>query len=226
MLISDWVKIKWHNSNKKHFISKGYYFTKIGDEFLVKVNDLNNGSHINVLVICDYCYVILNKEFRAYLNQNKNAIIHKDCCENCRTKKTIESNLIVYGKENVFQVEEIREKHKSNMLLKYNCEYPSQIEDNYEKIKNTSLLKYGTEHPMQNEDVKKKILNTNRERYGCDSYTQTKEYITKTINTNRRKYGCENPMQNEEIKTKQKQTNLNNIILKLKNIKIKLKLHL
>ena len=28
------VIVKWNNANKKHYISLGYYFTKIGDIFL------------------------------------------------------------------------------------------------------------------------------------------------------------------------------------------------
>ena len=38
------VNIKWTNSNKKYFINKGYQYTKNGDTFYVRVEDLSVGS--------------------------------------------------------------------------------------------------------------------------------------------------------------------------------------
>ena len=52
-LITKTVIMKWHYKNKEHYISKGYLFTKIGDEFEVKVEDLTNNSNIKVNVKCD-----------------------------------------------------------------------------------------------------------------------------------------------------------------------------
>jgi len=57
MLLSKTIMIKWHNNNKKWYEEKGYPFTKIGDEFEVKVKDLSKGSNARVNVECDgeYC---------------------------------------------------------------------------------------------------------------------------------------------------------------------------
>ena len=38
-LITKTVKVKWHPSNKKHYETLGYIFTKMGDEFEVDVED-------------------------------------------------------------------------------------------------------------------------------------------------------------------------------------------
>ena len=52
---NQFIKMKWNSSNKKYFISKGYNFTKIYDEFTVKAEDLSNGSKAKVVCYCDYC---------------------------------------------------------------------------------------------------------------------------------------------------------------------------
>ena len=33
------VKVKWNSNNKKHYESLGYIYTKMGEEFEVKVED-------------------------------------------------------------------------------------------------------------------------------------------------------------------------------------------
>lgn len=55
MLISKTVLIKWNAKTKKHYVSLGYEFTKMGDSFEVNVNDLTLGSNVLVDVKCDYC---------------------------------------------------------------------------------------------------------------------------------------------------------------------------
>ena len=54
-LITKTVKVKWNSSNKKHYIELGYKFTKIKDEFEVKIEHLTKGSNIKVKCICDGC---------------------------------------------------------------------------------------------------------------------------------------------------------------------------
>lgn len=54
-LVSKKIKIKWSTLNKKHFESKGYIYTKIGDEFEVRIEDLSKGSNVYVDVQCDNC---------------------------------------------------------------------------------------------------------------------------------------------------------------------------
>jgi len=52
-LISKTVKMKWGTRNKKKYMDKGYKFTKMNDEFELKIEDLSNGSNIGVEVVCD-----------------------------------------------------------------------------------------------------------------------------------------------------------------------------
>ena len=54
-LVNKPIKMKWNPANKKHFESLGYIYTKIGDEFEAKVEDLSKGSHVKVDCLCDCC---------------------------------------------------------------------------------------------------------------------------------------------------------------------------
>lgn len=53
MLISTETELRWTNRIKTHYVNKGYIFTKTNDFFIVKVEDLTNGSHGLVRVKCD-----------------------------------------------------------------------------------------------------------------------------------------------------------------------------
>lgn len=55
-LVSDqMIKIKWNNKHKNFYVSKGYRYTKDGDEFLVRAQDLAENSKELVLVECALC---------------------------------------------------------------------------------------------------------------------------------------------------------------------------
>lgn len=74
------VNIKWTNSNKKYFINKGYQYTKNGDTFYVRVEDLSVGSKKEIIYYCDFC----NKEIHTSYN---NYLKHKgqyDWCRSCK----------------------------------------------------------------------------------------------------------------------------------------------
>ena len=52
-LISKTVMVKWYAATKKHYENKGYIYTKIGEEFEIKVEDLMDNSWTEVVVVCD-----------------------------------------------------------------------------------------------------------------------------------------------------------------------------
>ena len=70
-LISKTVKTRWVSSTKKHYESLGYVFTKIGDEFEVRVEDLPSKSHISVMCECDSCGKELVWTYSDYMDQVK-----------------------------------------------------------------------------------------------------------------------------------------------------------
>jgi len=108
MLISKTVKLNWHYKNKEHYISKGYPFTKIGDEFEVKVEDLSDGSGIKVNIKCDceYCKnpYLKPMEWRNYLEY-----IHEDgkyYCRECGTKLFSSKNIMKSKLKNTISFEQ------------------------------------------------------------------------------------------------------------------------
>lgn len=93
-LLSETVIIKWNARTKKHYMSKGYNFTKMGDEFEVKVEDLTEMSNFNVKVKCDYCGKEFETKYSNYIVNKKN-VIKKYSCEKCGEKKKKESTLFL-----------------------------------------------------------------------------------------------------------------------------------
>lgn len=152
MLLSKEVKLKWNSKIKKHYEDLGYIYTKMKDEFVVKVEHLTSGSLILVDVKCDYCNKIYQKQWRNYILENQKSNIHKDSCSKCKSLKAKESNQKKYGCDNVFQLDDVKDK-----------------------IKNTSLEKYGVSNPSKSELIKEKIKQINLDKYGFESYIQTDE---------------------------------------------------
>ena len=50
MILTKELDIKWAPSSKKYYEEKGYKFTKLGDTFVVKTEDLSKSSHHKVRV--------------------------------------------------------------------------------------------------------------------------------------------------------------------------------
>ena len=68
MLVENqWIKMRWHYKNKSHFESKGYKFTSFGDDVMIKAEDLRPESHEKVMVKCDGCGEVFNRDFRDYV---------------------------------------------------------------------------------------------------------------------------------------------------------------
>jgi len=111
MLLTKIVKLKCNPNNKKHLIEKGYNWD-YNKNILVKVEDLNENSKCEVDVACDYCLEdeiinIIPKKYYNYIQQNKNSIIHKDCCKKCYPKKVKEINMLKinqYSKLDIYKM--------------------------------------------------------------------------------------------------------------------------
>lgn len=126
MIIDQRVKVKWRRDNFKHYISKGYTFTKFSDEFEVEAKDLSKGSRLIIEYFCDYC----KGEYQTNrFIENKLLIDHrknysKDCCNDprCVKLKKIESSKV--------EIE--------NSLIKVNPELAKE----WHPIKNGELTPY------------------------------------------------------------------------------------
>lgn len=109
MLVSETVILKWSRTNKNYYINKGYEFTKFGDSFEVKINDLTESSSAQIILICDYCgEQIKNSTYGSYIRHRKN--LNKDSCKNCKGTKTKEFNIKKYGIDSPNKLEEYKDR--------------------------------------------------------------------------------------------------------------------
>lgn len=218
MLVSKEVDLKVNGNNLKHLEEKGYYIPRkknkygkitipLGTTIKVKVEDLPLGSHILVKVLCDYCLEqgnekIIEKEYRRYIRDNVNSIVHKDCCDKCQPLKTKECNLINYGVESKTELKETKEKMADTWINKYGVDHAMKNKSIHNKMvktilektdkeklvtlnkrKQTLIEKYGVEKAMDIDGIKDKIIQTNLERYGVKYIMQSKEFLSKARQT-------------------------------------------
>lgn len=87
-------EIKWNNANKKYYVNKGYVFTKNGDVFFVKFEDLPRSSSVKLQIKCDKCGRLYKMTcagyFKGYVKsiQNKTKLVH--FCDECKKQLSIE----------------------------------------------------------------------------------------------------------------------------------------
>jgi very-short-patch-repair endonuclease len=157
MLLDQIVKMKWSTSNRDWYTSKNYQFTKMRDEFGVKASDLPKNSNRYIYYKCDYCGETNSTKYQDYM-ASKN-IVNKDACKKCKIKKRDEIIKILYGVDNVRELDFVNKKIKQTNLNKYGCENQFQNNDIKEKIKQTNLEKRGVEYFSQSDEFKQKTCN-------------------------------------------------------------------
>lgn len=198
MLIQNFIKMRWNTANKKKYSGLGYEFTRYGDEFEVHIIDMPKGSNFEVLVECDYCGGITNKQIYHYFKE-KEMLISKDACRNCANTKNKEINLIKYGVASTQQLKHVKEKTKQTMIERYGYDNPMKNEDIKNKLQQSIYNKYGVKHIFEIDEFKEKAMSTMMERYGSEWYTQTEECKERYKQTCLEKYGVEYFLQCEEI---------------------------
>lgn len=108
------IKIKWNNTNKDWYKSKGYVFTKRYDEFLVKAKDLSPHSSAKIKVICDYCGAEYETQYASIINGRR--VILKDCCSHCTGLKTSEVSLVKRANKYIGLAKKICEEYGYKLL--------------------------------------------------------------------------------------------------------------
>lgn len=83
-LTSKTAKVKWNRKIKKHYEELGYKYTKMGEEFEVKVEDLTKGSDSIVYGFCDECKKEMDWTYRSFNECVKEN--GKTYCRNCAMK--------------------------------------------------------------------------------------------------------------------------------------------
>jgi hypothetical protein len=214
------------NKVKKIYEELGYIIPKeyINSVIEIDIKDLNKTSHKTVECECDICGRINKTTYLSYNNSiNKHG--YYSCSGKCSMSKiknikkqnygdenynNVEKNkntcLKKYGVENVFQLNDVKNKIIKTNLEKLGVGNPSQSEDIKNKKIKKCLSNYNTKYPAQNNDIIEKMKNTNLNRYLVENYTQTNEYKEKSKQTNIERYGVDNPAKNYKVKEKSKQT--------------------
>lgn len=148
------VIVHWSGKNIKHYIEKGYTYTKNHDELTVDVKDLPFNATQKIEVICDYCG---ENFFAIYNNINRKVGIDgPHCCSKCKHKKAEET-----------------------YMREYSVRSPSQNPDVKKKIAQTNTEKYGTANVFASEYGKAKIRETNLKRYGVPCTLQVSKIKAK-----------------------------------------------
>ena len=106
------VEVRIGVKTLKHYRELGYD-VKCFDTILVPPEHLTDGSHAMVDVVCDVCKKNMQKEYREYLKRHTYDI---DCCEECYAKKIKLACLDKYGVENVFQLDEVKQKTRNTLI--------------------------------------------------------------------------------------------------------------
>jgi hypothetical protein len=214
MIVTEKVDVK-SNKTKQYYLDKGY---KLEDSYFrnVKIEDLHTGSEMLVECICDVCGRNTKIKYVKYLKNINNGGFYA-CSSKCSTKKkemtlqknygegitnpmkseevkkkSIDTNLKVYGVSHPMQSKEIQKKSIETVKIKYNVDNVSQSPIVRETIKRKYLEKYGVDNPLKSEDIKNKIKKTNNDKYGSDWYIKSEKFKEDMKNdllrTNNNKY--------------------------------------
>jgi len=148
----------------------------------VKIEDLSLNSHKLVEVKCDNCGKEKEVRYQSY-NISTNNNTEKFYCGNkeCTNKKRIIAIQKKYDVDNVFQLDEIKEKTKITNLELYGVENPQQNKEIKNKTEETNLKRYGARNPFQSEELKKKIRKTNFINCGFEYPSQNKDILYKRL---------------------------------------------
>jgi len=103
----------------------------------------------------------------------------------------------VYNKKNKYYCSNCKgESIRNGVNKKYGVDNVFQLDDVKNKTKKTCKRLYGVEHHLQNKDILQKQIDTNQKLYGIDFQMQNPENIKKSKKTCFEKYGSESNMGN------------------------------
>ena len=134
-IITKEVEIRPRGKMIQYYKDKGYS-AEYDQALMVNVEDLSNGSYINVEVLCDYCKeTVCNPTYKDYYKRfNK---FGNYACSKCRAFHD-------------------RETYVKNLGV----DSPAKLKEVREKMINTSLKRYGVKNPMQSPEIRAKVNET------------------------------------------------------------------
>lgn len=149
---------------------------------LVKIEDLSLNSHKKICAKCDNCSKEKEITYQLFNLLTKNNTNDYYCNnKECINKKRQLSIQDKYGVDNVFQLNDIKDKIKETNLELYGVENPQQNKEIKNKTENTNLERYGVKNPFQSELIKEKMKITNLKNYGTEHPSQNKDFLYKKL---------------------------------------------
>lgn len=171
------VEVKWNPANRKWYEDRGYKFTKMGDVFIVKAEDLSVYSKVKVKVICDYCNNEYETMYYSYMNGRKKKI-KKDSCLNCGQLKHAEISKEKNAKNSFDKARQICDENGYILL---------SDESEYTTLHDTVIRILCPIHGEQTTSLANFIIRKRCPQCGLDARTEnnrlTKEYVEKYINS-------------------------------------------
>ena len=139
MILSETVLVTWNSANKKHYVSKGYEFTKCGDTFQAKISDLTKCSNSLVKIQCDFCGKITEVPY-TYVNRKKK---HSCRSKECNRKLAVYSR---FHKDSELIKQEIAQQVTTYKSKFGKHENPKGAEQLKKKKQESYERNYGNEH--------------------------------------------------------------------------------
>ena len=186
MVLDNEIQIRVNSTALKHYREKGYV-VNMGDQIIVKIDDLTKSSGYKIHVKCDICGNEKYLPYISYLDNIKKYNLYT-CSNKCAYVKNKKTCLEKYGDENYHNTEKI----KVTNLKKYGCENVFQNEEIKNKIKKTNLEKFGFESHNKSDIVKKNKEKIYLEKYGVTCPMNTIEQIEKSKVLKIERYGSLN----------------------------------
>lgn len=203
LILPQTVKIKLNSSNKKHYESKGYIYTKKGDEIEVSVLHLTKTSDVLVKCRCQICNsetkirfidialrkievkckdCIIKQNVKHSIDELKNVLVLPQTTKvrwNRTNKRYYESRGYIYTKNNdEFEVNVLDLRSGSCAKVKCICQYCGKImiKEFREVVEHKNKL-------CCKDCVTSKFKEFFLEKYGVENPMQVPEIKQKSINT-------------------------------------------
>ena len=103
MILDKEVEITIGSHSFKHYKKMDYPVEHNGQKLIVKIEHIIPGSHVKINVQCDICEFKKKIKYEHYFKNTKNLIQTYCCSHKCATEKRKETNLKLYGVENIHQ---------------------------------------------------------------------------------------------------------------------------
>lgn len=126
---------------------------------------------------------------------NARQFIKSSQCLNCSKEQRKETNIQIYGSENVLSSEYGKNKIKDFYNKKYGVDHNTKVKEIREKAEQTCLKNYGVSHGFNTQESIEKARATSMEKYGSKCFPTSEEGKKQC----RERYGCDYAMQNREI---------------------------